>query len=153
MCNSFSFSLWFNIIAIIIIINVIIWLNCCWKMQSTYATNSHLLPHLLLDINGAREDNRDRYTDSGVGRYPLQASQRPISIIPPFLRRMPFVRNPPNLFWLGTGTGICWIAYAVTWLKNLNLSINKKPFHRESPFFSFRDVCATILVSLSSSTS
>jgi len=38
--------------------------------------------HYLLDFNGAREDNRGRYTDSPAGRHPLQTNQRATSIIP-----------------------------------------------------------------------
>jgi len=58
----------------------------------------------LLDFNGAREDNRGRYTDSPAGRHPLLTNQQATSISPPFYVGCPSCRNPPNLSWLGTGT-------------------------------------------------
>jgi len=41
----------------------------------------------------------------------VQLGQRPTSIIPHFYVGCPSCCNPPNLSWLGTGPGICWIAY------------------------------------------
>jgi len=37
---------------------------------------------------------------AGSGHYSIRSNQRPTSIIPPFLRQMPFLSN---LSWLGTG--------------------------------------------------
>jgi len=52
-----------------------------------------------------------------VGAIPSElVSDWPTSIIPPFYVGCPSCRNPPNLSWLGTGTGICWTAYSVAWL-------------------------------------
>jgi len=52
------------------------------------------------------EDNTSRRTDNPDGLHPMIPSRligAPISAIPPFLRRMPFLAQPSNLSWLGTG--------------------------------------------------
>jgi len=51
---------------------------------------------VLLEFNGAREDNRDRDIDHPAGRHSTRTNQRPTSIIPPFLRRMPFLPQPSH---------------------------------------------------------
>jgi len=66
-------------------------------------------------LYGAREDNRGRHTDNLARRHSILTNQRPISIIPPFLLRMPSCRNPPKLSCLGTGIKICWTANPVAW--------------------------------------
>jgi len=38
---------------------------------------------------------------------------------PHFYTGCPCCRKPPNLSCLGTGTGICWIAYPVAWLQRI----------------------------------
>ena len=42
-------------------------------------------------LYGAREDNRGRHTDNPAERHSIRTNQRPTSIIPPFLRQMPFL--------------------------------------------------------------
>jgi len=74
----------------------------------------------LLDFYGAREDNRSRYTNSSAGRPPCELVSDPIPSSPHFYARCPSCCNHPNLSWLGTGTGTCWIAnphgLVPTWL-------------------------------------
>ena len=52
-----------------------------------------------------------------MGATPSELISDPPPSPPPFLRQIPFCCNPPNLSWLGTGTGMCWIAYSVVWLR------------------------------------
>jgi len=54
---------------------------------------------------------RGRHTDNPSGCHSIQTNQQSTSINPPVLHRMPFLSQPSNLSSLGTGTGICWIAY------------------------------------------
>jgi len=61
---------------------------------------------LLLDC-GAREDN-NRQTQ---GDTPYRLISNPPPSIAHFYAICPSCCNPPNLSWLGTGKGICWIAY------------------------------------------
>ena len=51
---------------------------------------------------GVGKDNRGRCTDNPSGCHLIWTIGAPISIIAPFLHRMPFLLNPPNLSWLGT---------------------------------------------------
>jgi len=51
----------------------------------------------------------------GATLFTLTSEPPPSS--PHFYTRCPSCHNPPNLSWLGTGTGICWIAYPVAWFK------------------------------------
>ena len=62
-------------------------------------------------LHGAREDNRGRHTDNPGGCHSIRTNQQSTSIDHPFYAGCPSCRNPPNLSWLGTGTGICWITY------------------------------------------
>ena len=60
------------------------------------------LHHLLTSSISARhlqhfvvvEDNRGRRTDNPSGRHPIRTINAPTSIIPPYLRRMPFLPQP-----------------------------------------------------------
>jgi len=55
---------------------------------------------------------RGRQIDNLGGRHSIQTNQQSNSINPPhFYAGCRFCRNPSNLSWFGTGTGICWIAY------------------------------------------
>jgi len=55
---------------------------------------------------------RGRHTDNPGGRHSIRTNQQSTSINPThFYAGRPSCRNPPNLSWLGTGTGICWIAH------------------------------------------
>jgi len=81
------------------------------RIPNNHTFSNHYLP----DFNGAREDNRGRYSDSPTGHHSLRTNQRATSIIPPFLRRMPFLPQPSQFILAWTGTGICWIAYPVAW--------------------------------------
>ena len=46
-----------------------------------------------------------------VRATPSRLVSDPPPLIPHFYAGCPSSRSPPNLSWLGTGTGICWIAY------------------------------------------
>jgi len=50
-----------------------------------------------------------------LGATPSELISEPSPSSPHFCAGCPSCRNPPNLSWLGTGTGICWIAYPVAW--------------------------------------
>jgi len=66
-------------------------------------------------LYGAREDNKRQTHRESDGHHSIQINQQSTSsIIPPFLRRTPFLPQPSHLSRLGTGTGICWIAYPVS---------------------------------------
>jgi len=66
---------------------------------------------LLLDFMVLGRIIRGRHTDNPGGCHSIHTNQQSTSINPHFYARCPSCCNPPNLFWLGTGTGICWIAY------------------------------------------
>jgi len=51
-------------------------------------------------FNGAGKDNRGRGTDNPSGRHPIRTIGAPTSITP-ILCQVPFLRNPPNLSWIG----------------------------------------------------
>ena len=73
---------------------------------------------LLLDIMVLGRITRGRHTNNMGGHYSIQTNQQSISTnFPHFYAGCPSCRNPANLSWLGTGTGICCIAYPVAWLK------------------------------------
>jgi len=64
-------------------------------------------------LYSAREDNK-RQTHWQSGWAPLHPDQSAIHLhqsLSHFYVGCPSCHNPPNLSWLGTGTGICWIAY------------------------------------------
>jgi len=73
---------------------------------------------------GAREDN-DRHTlIIRVGITPSRLISNPPSSTPIFTPdELRAATLPPNLYWLGIGTGICWIAYPVAWLNTPWLGI------------------------------
>jgi len=66
---------------------------------------------LHLDFMVLGRITRGRHSDNPGGRHSIQTNQQCTSINPPFLCWMPFLPQPSNSSWLGTGTGICWIAY------------------------------------------
>jgi len=45
-------------------------------------------------LYGARGDNRSRHADNPAGCHSIWTNQRPTSLIPTFLRRMPFLLQP-----------------------------------------------------------
>jgi len=45
-----------------------------------------------------------------MGATPSELISEPPPSSPHFYDGCPSCRNPPYLSWLGTGTGICWIA-------------------------------------------
>jgi len=53
-----------------------------------------------------------RHTHNLGWCHPIPTNQQSTSINPHFYAGWRSCHNPPNLSWLGTGTGICWIAYA-----------------------------------------
>jgi len=55
-----------------------------------------VLEENLLDFYCAREDNRDRHTNHPDGCHSIQTNHRPTSIVPPFLRWMPFLPQPSH---------------------------------------------------------
>jgi len=66
-------------------------------------------------LYGAREDIRGRHTDSPAGRHSIQTNQRSTSIVPPFLRRIPFLPQPSHFILTWDRHQICWLAYRVAW--------------------------------------
>jgi len=58
-------------------------------------------------LYGAREDNRGRHTDRLDGHHSIRNNQRPTSIIPPFLCRMPFLAQPSHFILAWDGHQIC----------------------------------------------
>jgi len=70
-------------------------------------------------------------TDNPGGCHSIWISQQSTYIsLPIFYAVCPSCRNPPNLSWLGTDTGICWIAYPVS------ASVNLPLHHKVQGFFS-----------------
>jgi len=61
-----------------------------------------------------------KVTEVGTPTVQLAATPSKLVSVPPpssphFYAGYPSCRSPPNLSWLGTGTGICWIAYPMAW--------------------------------------
>ena len=52
-------------------------------------------------LYGAKGDTRGRHTDNPAGCHSIRTNQRPISVIPPLLLRMPFLLQP--LIYSGLG--------------------------------------------------
>ena len=67
-------------------------------------------------LYGAREDNRSRHIDHQDGCHSIRTSQWPISIIPPFLYRLPFLQQPSHFILHWDRHQMCWLAYPVAWL-------------------------------------
>ena len=93
-----------------------------WDTTTTTTTVYGLFPgpcgwasarrKLLLDFMVLERIKRGRYTDNLGGCHFIRTNQQFTSINPRhFYIRCPSCHNPSNLSWLGTGTGICWIAY------------------------------------------
>ena len=66
-------------------------------------------------LYGAREYNRGRHTNNPAGRHSVRINQPPTSLIPPFLRRMPFLPQPSQFILAWDKHQICWLAYPVAW--------------------------------------
>ena len=65
---------------------------------------------LLPDFMVLGKITRGRHTDNLGGCHSIQTNQQSISINPPIFMPDAFpAATIPNLSWLGTGTGICWI--------------------------------------------
>jgi len=54
-------------------------------------------------------ENRGRHTDHPGGRHSIWTKQWPISIIPPFLRWMPFLSQASNFILAWDRHQICWL--------------------------------------------
>jgi len=65
---------------------------------------------IILDFTRCGEDNRGKCTDSLAGRHPVQTIDAPTSIIPPILRRIPFLPQPSQFILAWDRHQICWIA-------------------------------------------
>jgi len=65
-------------------------------------------------LHGAKGDIRGRQIEHPAGRHSIQTNQRPTSIIPPFLRRMPFLPQTSNFILARDRNQTCWIVYPVT---------------------------------------
>jgi len=66
----------------------------------------------LLDFMVLQSITKGRHKNNLDGHHSIRTNQQSTSINPPhFYAGCPSCRNPPNLSWFGTGTGICWIAY------------------------------------------
>jgi len=75
-------------------------------------------------LRGARGDIRGRCipTICPAGRHSIWSSQRPTSLIPPFLCRMPFLPQPSQFILAWNRHQICWLAYPLAWfLLQVNL--------------------------------
>ena len=66
-------------------------------------------------LYGAREDNRGRHNDHLADRHSIWINERPNSIIPPFVRQMPFLPQPSHFILAWDRHQICWPAYSVAW--------------------------------------
>ena len=66
-------------------------------------------------LYGAKEDNKSRHTDNPARRHSMQTNQRPTSLIPPFLFRMPFLLQPSQFILAWDRHQVCWLAYPVAW--------------------------------------
>jgi len=61
-----------------------------------------------------------------LGATPSELISEPPPSSPHFYARCRSCHNPPNLSWLGTGTGICWIAHPMAcffWLFSICTSV------------------------------
>jgi len=76
--------------------------------------------NLLLDFYGAREDIRGRHTDNQAGRHSIRTNQRPTSIIPHFLHRMPFLSQPSHFILAWDKHQRCWLACPMVWFHYSN---------------------------------
>jgi len=74
-------------------------------------------------LHGAREDNRGRHIGNPAGCHSIQTNQRPNFIIPPFLRRMPFLLQPSQFILAWDRHQICWLAYPVAWFHVYNNTV------------------------------
>ena len=71
--------------------------TCCYAELTVSFVNFLYYCEPSSGFYGAGKDNRGRRTDSTSGRHPIWTSGAPTSIIPPFLRRMPFRPVYPGL--------------------------------------------------------
>ena len=94
---------------------------------------------LLLDFMVLGRITRGRHTDSLGWRHSIRTNQQSTSINPllHFYAGCPSCRNPTNLSSLGTGTGICWIAYTLPWLHiPRGLSVNCLMLQKQKKYSS-----------------
>ena len=73
--------------------------------------------------------NRGRHTDNPAGRQSIRTNQQRTSVVPPFLRRMPFRHQPSQFILAWNMHQICWLAYPVAWCpvsKQVNLNTAPK---------------------------
>jgi len=90
------------------------------RYQKTF-TISHL-KRVILDFMRHGKDNRSKCADSPAGRHPMRTIDAPTSIIPPILRRMPFLMQPSQFILARDRHQICWIAYLEAWFPYTALS-------------------------------
>jgi len=62
-------------------------------------------------LYGARGDIRGRHTDNPAGRHSIRTNQRSTSVIPPFLRGMPFLPQPSHFILAWDRHQVCWLAH------------------------------------------
>jgi len=65
-------------------------------------------------LHGARDDNRGRHTANPARSHSIRTNQRPTSIIPSFLRQMPFLPQPSQFILAWDRHQIWW--FASQWL-------------------------------------
>ena len=65
-------------------------------------------------LYGARGDIKGRHTDNPARRHSIRTNQRPISLIPLLLCRMPFLSQPSHFILAWDRHQICWLAYPMT---------------------------------------
>jgi len=53
---------------------------------------------------------RGRHADHMAGHHSIRTNQQPTSIIPPFLRQMPFLPQPSHFILAWDRHEICWLA-------------------------------------------
>jgi len=78
-----------------------------------------------------RKITRGRYTDNLGRRHSIGPISNPPPSITPFYAGCPSCRDPPNLSWFGTGTGIRWIC--ITLLYNTTTTTVLRPFFWHYP--------------------
>ena len=67
-------------------------------------------------LYGAKKDNKSRHTDNPARRHSMLTNQQPTSLIPPFLRQMPFLLQPSQFILAWDRHQVCWLAHPVAWL-------------------------------------
>ena len=70
-------------------------------------------PAIFLVLFGESEVNTGIHADNPTGWQLIWAANLPPSPSPPIYAIHPSCHNPPNSFWLESGTKLCWTAYPV----------------------------------------